>query len=76
MRGRGTLFPPTDRYGDSHADTPPSFSEQAARRPMQVFLFNTASPLTPPHTHTHTHAVVLAIAPAPIHRVAEADIFD
>ena len=51
MRGRGALSPPTVRCGSSSAGTPPSFSKQAARRPMQVFLFNMASP---PHTHTHT----------------------
>ena len=57
MRGRGALFPPTVRFGGSCAGAPPSFSEQAARRPIQVFLFNTASPLQP-HTHTHTHVLI------------------
>ena len=54
MRGRGALSPPTVRCGGSSAGTPPSFSKQAARRLMQVFLFNMASP--PPHAGTHIHA--------------------
>ena len=49
MRGRGALSPPTARCGGSSAGTPPRVSKHAARRPMQVFLFNMAPP-PPPHT--------------------------
>ena len=53
--GEKPSFRPPSGAG-AHVRVPlPHFSEQAAHRPMQVFLFNTASPPCGPHTHTYTH---------------------
>ena len=41
-----------------------TYTKHAARRPMQVFLFNIASPLhTYTHTHTHTHTLKCVYRP-------------